>query len=190
MGSFRTVVDDQVRFSMSPQAPCPCGSGKPDARCCLTSAGFNKARYPQCRGRQDEALGRCRGGLSTKIHVAIAGVDRPLRLMLSGGEVHDSTKAEELISEHSAEHVIADKAYDSDDFVARIESYGAKVVIPPRNDRRQPRNYDKELYKQRNKVERFINRIKHYRRAATRYEKTARNFLAFWLFAAVMVLVK
>ena len=126
---------------------------------------------------EDQALGRSRGGLSTKIHAAVDGLGKPARLLLTGGEAHDVTKANELISEHDAENIIADKAYDSDELVTNIESTGAKVVIPPRSSRLNPREYDKEDYKTRNIIERFFNRVKHCRRAATRYEKTARNFL-------------
>lgn len=85
--------------------------------------------------------------------------------------------------------MIADKGYDSNDFVAAVEAQGAQAVIPPRSNRKTPREYDKILYKERNRVERFLNRAKHYRRVATRYEKTGRNFLAFWQFASIMILL-
>jgi putative transposase len=86
--------------------------------------------------------------------------------------------------------VISDKAYDSDALVRSIERGGAEAVIPPKKNRVVARDYDKHLYKERNKVERFVNLIKQYRRVATRYEKTARNFLAFVHVAAVMVLLR
>jgi len=85
--------------------------------------------------------------------------------------------------------VIGDKGYDSDEFVKTIEARGAKAVIPPRKNRMEQRDYDKTAYKDRNLVERFWNRIKHNRRVATRYEKTARNFLGFVQVAAIMVLL-
>ena len=85
--------------------------------------------------------------------------------------------------------MIADKGYDSDKFVAAIEATGAKAVIPPKKNRIIKRNYDKDLYKERNLAERFINRIKQYRRVATRYEKTGRNFIGFIRVAAIMVLL-
>ena len=138
----------------------------------------------------NEALGRSRGGWSTKVHVAVADTGQPLRVLLTGGEAHDITKAEELVSQHSAERIIADKAYDSDDFVETVHNRGAKAVIPPRSTRLEQRRYSKKLYRQRNKVERFINRVKNFRRAATRYEKTARNFLSIWMVAAVVVMLR
>lgn len=100
------------------------------------------------------------------------------------------TQGEALIGERSPEAVIADKAFDSDTFVEAIESRGAEAVIPPKKDRGKQRAYDKHLYKERNLAERFINRIKRFRRVATRYEKTARNFLAFVRVASIMVLLR
>jgi transposase len=85
--------------------------------------------------------------------------------------------------------VIADKGYDSDDFVATIKLQGAKAVIPPRENRTTKRRYGKERYKDRNLVERFWSRMKQHRRVATRYEKTAVNFLGFVHIAAIMVLL-
>src|SRR6185503_14109811 len=97
------------------------------------------------------------------------------------------TRAEELLAEHEPQAVIADKGYDSDELIDLIRERNAQVVIPPRSNRLQPRRFNKRRYKARNLVERFVNRIKHYRRVATRYEKTARNFLAFVHLAASLV---
>lgn len=99
-------------------------------------------------------------------------------------------QAETLIGGQDPGAVIADKAYDSDALVRSIEGGGAEAVIPPKKNRVVARDYDKHWYKERNKVERFVNLIKQYRRVATRYEKTARNFLAFVHVAAVMVLLR
>jgi transposase len=110
-----------------------------------------------------------------------------LELCLGPGEEHDVTRAEELLGEHEPNVVIADKGYDSDDLVASIRERGAKAVIPPRSNRLRARRFDKRTYKTRNLVERFVNRIKHYRRIATRYEKTARNYLSFVHLASGLV---
>lgn len=99
------------------------------------------------------------------------------------------TRGEALVSGIEAGHVIADKGYDSGALVGVIEAGGAKAVIPPRSNRKEPRDYDAHLYKERNLVERFLNKVKHRRRVATRYEKTARNYLAFWQLASIMVLL-
>jgi transposase len=85
--------------------------------------------------------------------------------------------------------VIGDKGYDSDEFVATIGGLGAKAVIPPRENRTRKRRFDKERYKDRNLVERFWSRMKQNRRVATRYEKTATNFLGFVQVAAIMILL-
>jgi transposase len=86
--------------------------------------------------------------------------------------------------------VIADKGYDSDAVVEAIEASGAEAVIPPKCNRKEQRPYDRERYKDRNLAERFWARAKQYRRVATRYEKTARNFLAFVHVASIMILLR
>ena len=116
-------------------------------------------------------------------------------LTLTGGHRNDITQAEQLLDAvtltvedaEAIRAVLADKGYDSDRFVDQIASLGADAVIPSRSNRKQPREHDSELYKDRNKVERFFGRIKHYRRVATRYEKTARNYLAMLHLVAAMV---
>jgi transposase len=108
-------------------------------------------------------------------------------LCLGPGEEHDVTRAEELLANDRPKSVIADKAYDADELVDAIRQRGAQVVIPPRSNRKQPRRFNKRRYKTRNLAERFVNRIKHYRRIATRYEKSARNYLAFVHLAAGLV---
>jgi transposase len=135
-------------------------------------------------------LGRSRGGFSTKIHVSVSGLGLPVEIRLTPGQQADVKQAETLLEGYSPEAVIADKAYDSDPLVETIETNGAEAVIPPKRNRKQPRDFDKYLYKVRNLVERFINRIKQYRRVATRYEKTARNFLAFTHVASIMILLQ
>jgi transposase len=136
-----------------------------------------------------EALGRSRGGFSTKIHVACDGLGKPVKIILTPGQKHDVTQGPALIANSEAKKKIADKAYDSDPFIVEIESTGAEAVIPPRSNRTEERPYDKEAYKGRNVVERLINVMKQCRRVATRYEKTARNFLGFVQLASIFVLL-
>jgi transposase len=106
------------------------------------------------------------------------------------GQAADVRQGAAPIENVSAGAVIADKGYDGDALVWKVRSTGSKAVIPPRSNRKEPRTIDKHLYQQRNRVERFMNRIKHYRRVATRYEKSACNFLAFVHVAAIMVLLR
>jgi transposase len=110
-------------------------------------------------------------------------------LTLTAGQASDIGQAVTLLGSHEPDAVIADKGYDSDAFVATIERRGAEAVIPPKSNRRDPRDYDRHTYKERNLVERFWSKAKQYRRVATRFEKKAVNFLAFVQTAALMVML-
>ena len=119
----------------------------------------------------------------------VDALGNPLRFVVSEGQRADVKFAESLIEGYGqAGAVVADKAYDADRLIEVIGQMEARAVIPPKKNRKEPRKYDKNLYKDRNKVERYFGRVKHYRRLATRYEKTARNFLAFWHIAAAITL--
>lgn len=85
--------------------------------------------------------------------------------------------------------MIVHKGYDIDALIKKIEDSGARAVVPPRSNRKKKRDYDRHLYKDRNLVERFINRVKQCRRIATRYVKTARNYMAYWQLASIVVLL-
>jgi len=141
-------------------------------------------------GQSGEALGRSRGGFSTKIHIIVDALGNPVEFILTEGQGADVTQAGPLIEGHDAEAFIADKAYDCDAVVAAAKRQGAEAVIPSKKNRKVARKYDEHLYKERKKVEWFINLIKQYRRVATRYEKTAHNFLGFVHMAAIMVLLR
>jgi transposase len=113
-----------------------------------------------------------------------------VRLTLTAGQEADVGQGERLIEGVPTRVVIGDKGYDSKKLVRAIRSRGAEAVIPPLSNRKEQRAYDRERYKDRNLAERFWGRIKQYRRVATRYEKTGRNFLAFVQVASIMVLLK
>ena len=127
------------------------------------------------------------GGFSTKIHVACDALGLPIRFLLSGGEVHDVKMAQALIDGLDADHLLADKGYDSRAFVAAAEADGMTVLIPSRKNSLEPRKYDPVIYRERNQVERLFNKLKNCRRIATRYEKTARNYLAMLQLAGTML---
>ncbi len=110
--------------------------------------------------------------------------------MLTPGQAADVTQAETLLRDVPFEVVIGDKGFDSQKLVDFIEAHGGAAVIPSRKNCTEQRDYDRDRYKDRNLVERFWNKVKHYRRVATRYDKTARNFLAFIHVAAIMVLLQ
>jgi transposase len=102
-----------------------------------------------------------------------------VELKVTAGQEADATHFGSLLGTHRPRAVIADKGYDSDRIRWHIKSLHAKVVIPPLSCRKVRLRYDRELYKQRNLAERYWSAVKQCRRVATRYEKTARNFLAF-----------
>jgi len=147
---------------------------------------------PQKKGGQAAAaLGRTRGGFTTKLHLSLSEDWVPLRWILTAGNRNDITQAPALIEGMpSYESVIGDKAYDSDAFREAIVSAGGVAVIPPRDSRTEPRPYDADLYKRRNIIERFFHRVKQYRRVATRYDKLAIRYLGFVYFAAILITTK
>lgn len=106
---------------------------------------------------------------------------------LSGGEVHDVTEAHGLLVGIDTEAVIADKAFDSDALIEFIRTGGAKAVIPARSNRRHKRRLDRKRYRNRNLIERFFCRLKHFRRVATRYDKLAGRYSSFIALTAAVV---
>ena len=123
----------------------------------------------------------------TKIHACVDALGNPLRLILTGGQMADISQARALIDAIPAQAVIADKGYDSDTLIEAIEHSGAQAVIPPRRNRLTPRYVDWHRYKARNLVERFFNRLKQFRRLATRYDKLDRRFGAFLCLACAYI---
>lgn len=109
---------------------------------------------------------------------------RPLRFILTGGQSHDVTAAPALLEGHIAKHVLADKAYDSAALRAQINVMGAEVVIPSSRSRKVAIPHDRDIYAHRNQIERCFNRLKHFRRVATRYDRRAAHFLGFIHLAA------
>ncbi len=121
--------------------------------------------------------------------MSVNGLGLPVEIQLTPGQQADITKATDLLEGYDPEVVMADKGYDSDALVDAIEARGAEAVIPPKANRLEQRAYDAHLYKERNLVERFINRIKQFRRVATRYEKTAKNFLSMIYVSSIIILL-
>jgi transposase len=135
-----------------------------------------------------EALGRSRGGFSTKIHAVTDALGNPLAFVLTGGQASDIGQAQRLITPlTSAAAVIADKGYDANELVIFLDANDMEAVIPPRSNRLNPRPYDQHAYKERPLVECFFNKIKHYRRIFSRYEKMAKNFMAFLHFVSFLI---
>ena len=118
-------------------------------------------------------------GLTTKIHVVVAAQGLPIRLGLTAGQTHDRQIADALLNHLGPRTVVlADKAYGADRIRAPIQDQAATPNIPPKSNRRWKSCFSKRLYRERNLIERFFSKLKHFRRVATRYDKLAANFLA------------
>lgn len=117
--------------------------------------------------------------MSTKVHVATDALGNPVRFILTGGERNDITQIEPLLQGLEARHVLADKGYDGHRAMDAIAASGAKPVVPRRTTTAIWRIFDATIYKDRNLIERFFSKIKHFRRIATRYDKLARNYAGF-----------
>ena len=141
-------------------------------------------------GQASQAMGTTRGGLNTKIHAVVDGAGQPVRLLLSAGNEADITHAQTMAQEIPATMLVADKGYDSDAFCQWLLERGIKACIPPRANRRQKRSYSKPSYRKRHLVENFFERIKNFRRVATRYDKLADTFLGFVCLAATIVALR
>ena len=126
--------------------------------------------------------------MTTKIHALVDALGNPLRFLLTPGQVHDLVGADALLPQMAADVLIADKAFDADDRVIRpLASAGKSAVIPPRQNRTAPRRFDQELYKTRHLIVNFSCKLNQFRAIATRYDKTARNFLAAVHLAAATI---
>ena len=131
-------------------------------------------------------MGRSRGGLTSKIHAVVDTNGLPVRLALTPGEAHDNRLAFALLSGlKSGAMLLADRGYDADWIRALARQHGAWANIPPKRNRREPICFSPYLYRDRNLVERFFNKIKQCRRVATRYDKLAANYLAFIQLASI-----
>jgi transposase len=140
------------------------------------------------RGEKKQAVGRSRGGRNTKIHALADAKGRLIAILLTGGEAHDCPVAERLIDRvEEAERLLGDRAYDSAGLRQELEQRGTKPVIPNRSNRKRRFRFSKRLYKLRWRIETAFNRLKDFRRIATRYDKLARNYLASVCLAAALV---
>jgi len=138
-------------------------------------------------GAYAQALGRSRGGFGTKLHVCVDALGLPVRLITGPGQQNDMAAACNLIQGLPAQNVLADKAYDADRLFNLVIEQGGDPVVPPKRNRKRQHTYDKALYKERNRVERFFSRIKQCRRIATRYDKLAETFMGFVKLACIML---
>ncbi len=140
----------------------------------------------------NQDIGVSRGGKNTKIHALVDGIGNPVKLFFTGGNVHDSAVAIDILSsvEISGSVVMGDKAYGSKEIRDYITEHGATYAIPPKANNPDPWDCDWWQYKERHLVECFFNKLKHFRRIATRYDKLISRFKTFTFLAAVMILLK
>lgn len=146
-----------------------------------------------------EALGRSVGGFSTKIHLRIEGNGKPMVMRLTAGQQHEATELEPLMEQGAVKRqgtgrprvrpfrVVGDKAYSSGKIRRYLRRHGIRLTIPRRSNERHRGKFDRAIYRERNRVERTINRLKQFRRVATRYEKRAENYLAMLTIAAILL---
>ncbi len=125
--------------------------------------------------------------MTTKIHLATDSRGRPVRVILTPGQWGDVPQAAALLDGFRPSHVIADAAYDSNAFRGLIERAGARAVIPCNPTRKRLIPHDRSIYKARNQIERCFNKLKHFRRIATRYDRRAIYFLAFIYIACAIL---
>ena len=141
-------------------------------------------------GQEQQGLGRSCGGFSSKIHAKVDALGRPLNFVVSPGQFHDSRFSDELWAAEYCDYLLADRGYDDDCFREKLRANKIEPVIPGKKNRKQPIEYDAFIYKERNFIERFFNRIKHFRRIATRYDKTVAMFLGCLTLVSILVWLK
>ncbi|MDR1139841.1 MAG: IS5 family transposase [Rickettsiales bacterium] len=141
------------------------------------SAGYTK------NSKDQEALGRSKGGFTTKIHA----LGNPLKFTLTAGQRNEITQAATLTESVYHTTVVADKGYNSNAFITSLKSKGCTAVIPPKRNRKVQRGYDKHVYKERHLIECFFGKIKNFRRIFSRFDKTAEVFMGFLNFVGALV---
>ncbi len=141
-------------------------------------------------GQELQALGKSCGGFSSKIHAKVDSFGMPLDFILTAGQEHEIKSAELLLGEERSDYLLADRGYDCDAFREALQKRGTEPVIPGKKNRLKKIDYDAHIYKERNFVERFFNRMKHFRRIATRYDKTAIMFIGSLILTGILMWLK
>jgi transposase len=183
------------------------GTGRPGRTTGLGSAfcGWHHCTCSStCGGRKKsdpttEALGRSQGGFSTKLHVRVEGHGRLMTFVLTPGQQHEATVAEDLMDQGAVKRsgkgrpkqrpkrLVGDKGYSSRKLRTTLRRRGIRITIPHKRNEHRSGRFDRAIYRLRNRVERFINRLKQFRRVATRYEKRAECYRAVVTIAAIML---
>ena len=151
---------------------------------------------------EQEALGRSKGGFSTKIHIQAEGMGKPMQFVLTAGQCSD-VKGFDLLNtalkvkrlgrgqpKQRPRYLLGDKGYDAQGIRRTLRRQHTTPVIPKRKNAKHKPRFNRGLYRERNRIERLINRLKQFRRVATRYEKRAENYLAMLMIAAILIWLK
>lgn len=138
-------------------------------------------------GNEAQALGRSKGGFTTKIHALVDGLGNPIKFILTEGNRHDVTQAAELLKEQRNTTILADKGYDSQALIDTLERQDCSAVIPSKTNAKNPRKIDNWHYKERFLVEAFFSKMKQFRRVFSRFDKTTSAFLGFLHFVGALI---
>jgi transposase len=141
-----------------------------------------------------QSIGKTRGGWNTKLHVVSADDKVVAALKLSSGREHGSRSGKELLKDKVAAEIkmplLMDRAYENDEMRKLARELNYEPIVPPKSNRKTPWDYDRQLYKERNKIERLFMRIKQFRKIFTRYDKLDIMFISFVYFACTMILLR
>ena len=148
---------------------------------------MRERRAKKSGGAKTQGIGWGRYGLSSKIHLAVDGLGNPLRVILTGGNVNDITQLEALLAGLAGEYVLADRGYASYGTIALLSRKGVQAVIPPHPNAQTAWPYDAWRYRERHLVECCFNKLKHFRRVCTRFDKLASRYRGFVILACVLL---
>jgi transposase len=166
----------------------PAATGRLEAGRADQSGRLDRPGAWRKRRAKVQGIGRSRGGPTTKIHALTDGCGRAVALLLTPGNSADISAAPRLLAARSApKRLIADKGYDANSLRNSLQAQQTEAVIPSTTSRKRPIPYDRQAYRERNRIERAFCSLKDFRRIATRYDKLARNFLAAVEIAAVIL---
>ena len=180
----------------SASARCRCKKGGENAEEAFESADADKtgglSESIESPHQENQGIGVSRGGKNTKIHALVDGLGNPIKLIFTTGNTSDTKVATDLLSgiDINGSIVMGDKAYGSKDIRDFIVNNGGTYAIPPKSNAIEPWECDWWQYKERHLVECFFNKLKHFRRVATRYDKLLSRFASFVFLASSMILLK
>ncbi|ETO91533.1 MAG: putative transposase [Candidatus Xenolissoclinum pacificiensis L6] len=146
--------------------------------------------YEAGYSKEEEGLGRSKGGFTSKIHALVDTLGNPLKFILIGENRNDIIKAEALKEDMKSTTVITDKGYDSKKLHDHLDDKQCKIVIPPRRNRKVQYEYDKHIYIERQSIECFCGKLKHFIRVSSRFDKTKSSYQAFIDFATTLIYLR